>query len=76
MRKTSMNKRSLEKLRTDRRLAGRRGWMSRVDLAREAEDLPDASEKIAEEEPETNPDEIDAMPPEADPQVPSSIDTA
>ncbi len=64
-----MNRRSLENLRTDRRLAGRGGWISRSELAREAEGLPDASGKIAVEEPEPNPDENDAMPPEADPQM-------
>jgi hypothetical protein len=71
-----MNRRSLEKMRMDRRLAGRGGWMSRADLDRETEGLPDASEKIAEEEPEPNPDENDARPPEADPQIPGGFDTA
>ncbi|MBW1844859.1 MAG: hypothetical protein JRJ05_10995 [Deltaproteobacteria bacterium] len=71
-----MNRRSLENLRTDRRLAGRGGWISRADLVRETEGLPDASEKIAEEEPEPNPGENDAEPPEADSQMPGGIDTA
>jgi hypothetical protein len=71
-----MNRRSLENLRTDRRLAGRGGWMSRADLNRETEGLPDASEKIAEEEAEPSPDENDAMPPQADPQIPGGFDTA
>jgi hypothetical protein len=65
-----MNKRSLEKLRTDRRLAGRGGWISRTDLARETEDLPDASGKIAEKKADSELDEIDARPPEADSQIP------
>ena len=66
-----MNRRSLEKLRMDRRLAGRKGWMSRADLARKAEGLPDASGKIAEEEEaEPDPGEADAMPPEANPPDP------
>ena len=71
-----MNKRALEKLRMDRRLAGRRGWMSRADLAGEAEKLPDASGKIAEEEAEPSPGEIGATPPETDPQTPTGLDTA
>ncbi len=62
----------------DRRLAGRKGWMSRADLARKAAGLPDSSGKIAEEEEEAEPDpgETDAMPPEADSQIPSGLDTA
>ncbi len=71
-----MNKRSLEKLRMDRRLAGRKGWISKADLAREAESLPDASEKIAEREAEPDPGEIDAGPPEANPQVSTGLDPA
>jgi hypothetical protein len=71
MRKPLMNRRSLENLRTDKRLAGRGGWLSRADLERETEGLPDASGKIAEAKSEPNPDETDAMPPEVDPQVPS-----
>jgi hypothetical protein len=71
-----MNKRSLEKLRMDRRLAGRKGWISKADLAREAESLPDASEKIAEREAEPDPGEIDAVPPEANPQVSTGLDPA
>jgi hypothetical protein len=65
-----MNRQSLEKMRMDRRLAGRGGWISRADLERESEGLPDASGKIAEEEAEPNPDESEAATPEADPQMP------
>ena len=71
-----MNRRSLEELRMDRRLAGRSGWMSREGLAGEAEALPDASGKIAEKEAEPDPGEIDAVPPEAAPQTPTGPDTA
>ncbi len=71
-----MNKQSLEKLRMDRRLAGRKGWTSKADLAGEAESLPDASEKIAEREAEPDPGEIDAVPPEANPQVSTGLDPA
>jgi hypothetical protein len=71
-----MNRRSLENMRTDRRLAGRAGWISRADLDREIEDLPDVSGKIAEEEPEPNPGEDDARPSEADSQLLGGIDPA
>jgi hypothetical protein len=64
-RKTSMNRRSLEKLRLDRRLTGRRGWISKADLTTEVEKMPDASEKIAAAEARPDPDENDAQPPEA-----------
>jgi hypothetical protein len=71
-----MNKRSLEALRLDRRLAGRKGWMSKADLAGKAEALPDASEKIAVREAEPEPDEIDAVTPEAAPQPPTGLEPA
>ncbi len=71
-----MNRRSLEQLRMDRRLAGRSGWMSKADLAGVAAALPDASEKIAAKEAEPDPGEIDAVPPEADLQTPIGVDTA
>ena len=70
-----MNKRSLEQLRMDRRLAGRKGWLSREGLAGEAADLPDAGGKIAEKV-EPDPGETDTVPPEADPQTPTGLDTA
>jgi hypothetical protein len=71
-----MNRRSIEKLRMDRRLAGRKGWISKADLTGEAEALPDASGKIAAKEAEPDPGEIDAVPPEADPQISTEPDTA
>jgi hypothetical protein len=71
-----MNRRSLEKLQFDRRLVGRRGWISRADLAAKTEALPDASEKIAATEAQPDPGEIDAVPPEADPQISTGPDTA
>ena len=71
-----MNKRSLDNLRMDRRLAGRSGWMSKEGLAGEAEALPDASEKIAVREAEPEPGEIDAVTPEADPQPPTGLEPA
>ena len=71
-----MKKQSLEKMRLDRRLAGRRGWISKADLAGEAEGLPDASEKIAEEEAQPDPGEVDAVPPEASPEISTGLDPA
>jgi hypothetical protein len=60
-----MNKRSLEKLRLDRRLTGRRGWISKENLTTEIEKMPDASEKVATAEVRPDPEESDAQPPEA-----------
>lgn len=41
---------ALRKLRLDRRLTDRRGWISVKDLERELEALPDVSAKIAPQE--------------------------
>ncbi len=71
-----MKRQSLEKLRLDRRLAGRRGWISKAGLATEAETLPDASEKIAEIEAQPDSGEVDAVPPEAGPEIPTGLDSA
>jgi hypothetical protein len=45
-----MNRDSMERLKLDRRLIGRRSWISAEDLARELETLPDVSHKIARSE--------------------------
>jgi len=58
-----MNRRSLEKLRTDRRLAGRKGWISKADLAQETLELPDTGGKIAERDADARPDDASAGPP-------------
>ncbi len=71
-----MNKRSLDKLRLDRRLTGRRGWISKADLTTEIEKMPDSSDKIAAPEVRPDPDESDAQPPEAGSQIPPGLDTA
>jgi len=71
-----MNRRSLENLQMDRRLVGRSGWMSKADLAKASEELPDASEKIAAKESEPDPGEIEAVQPEADPQPPTGFEPA
>jgi len=42
-----MDNESLDKLRLDKRLIGRRGWIDAEDLQRELEALPDSSDKIA-----------------------------
>lgn len=42
-----MDQDTLSKLRLDRRLALRRGWIDSEDLARELDSLPDVSDKIA-----------------------------
>ena len=41
-----MDRQSLQKLRLDRRLAERRGWISREDLDRELKALPDVADKL------------------------------
>jgi hypothetical protein len=49
-----MNREVLKDLRTDRRLINRRGWISKAELEKDLETLPDVSHKIAppeEEEP-------------------------
>ena len=49
-----MNREALKDLRTDRRLINRRGWISKAELEKDLEALPDVSNKIAppeEEEP-------------------------
>jgi len=40
-----MNRQSLEKLRLDRRLMSRRGWMSKAERERALQDLPDVASK-------------------------------
>jgi hypothetical protein len=41
-----MDRRSLERLRLDRRLIRRRGWISKQELSAELESLPDAADKL------------------------------
>ena len=40
-----MHEAAMKKLRPDRRLTGRRGWMAPEELARELERLPDVAAK-------------------------------
>ena len=40
-----MDRRSMERLRLDRRLMRRRGWISKEELRAELEALPDAAQK-------------------------------
>jgi hypothetical protein len=46
---------ALRKLRLDRRLLERRGWITRDELSRALADLPDVADKAAP--PETTPEE-------------------
>ena len=41
-----MNNESISKLRVDRRLHGRRGWIDEAELQREIDALPDVSDKM------------------------------
>ena len=40
-----MNRESIQKLRLDRRLIQRRGWIDEEELSRELESLPDVADK-------------------------------
>ncbi len=42
-----MDNESLEKMRLDKRLIGRRGWIAADELQRALDALPDVSDKIA-----------------------------
>ena len=42
-----MKREATEKLRLDRRLIDRRGWISKAELEKDLEALPDVSHKIA-----------------------------
>ncbi len=42
-----MEKRSIERLQFDRRLLGRRGWVTDQELQEKLDSLPDVSEKVA-----------------------------
>ena len=47
-----MDRRSMEALRLDRRLIGRRGWISGDELEKALSQLPDVADKIAPPEDE------------------------
>ena len=46
-----MDSKALENLKFDLRLAGRPGWISEDAMAAEIEQLPDAADKLARDEP-------------------------
>ena len=50
-----MNREAMEKLRLDRRLINRRGWVSKAELEKNLEALPDVSDKIAPRDEEEEP---------------------
>ena len=41
-----MDRESMAKLKLDKRLARRRGWIAQEDLQQALEDLPDAADKV------------------------------
>ncbi len=47
-----MDRESMKRLKLDRRLIRRRGWISQQDLERELSALPDVSDKIQPQESE------------------------
>ena len=57
-----MNNQSIEKLRVDRRLHSRRGWIAEQDLQRELDALPDVSDKIMPPEEDEPLEEASAEP--------------
>jgi len=62
-----MDRESMRRLRLDRRLIRRRGWLSEEDLERELAALPDVSHKIAPvgDEPSAPPEQTEALPTES-----------
>jgi hypothetical protein len=52
-----MDRKSIHKLKLDKRLIRRRGWISAEELERELEGLPDVAGKVAEPEPESEEEE-------------------
>ena len=67
-----MDRESMRRLRLDRRLIRRRGWVSKDELEREMAALPDVSHKIAPVggEPAAAPNQTEALPGES-PEEPS-----
>jgi hypothetical protein len=59
----TMDRESVEKLRLDKRLIGRRGWIDEEELKRALDSLPDAADKIAP--PETEPSDSQGSDPDA-----------
>jgi hypothetical protein len=57
-----MNRDATRKLQLDRRLIHRRGWISKAELEKQLDDLPDVSDKIA---PPDDADADDAAGPDA-----------
>jgi hypothetical protein len=48
-----MDRRSVENMKLDRRLIGRRGWISEKDLQRELSQLPDVADKAVSDDPDS-----------------------
>src|SRR5439155_319178 len=70
-RTAAMNRQSLDKLRLDRRLLNRRGWMRATERARALEELPDVSHKattLGAESGEANTARDESPAPEGAPQ--------
>ncbi len=62
-----MDRKSTENLRLDRRLTGRKNWITAKELEREIQALPEVSHKIAEVEEESDPEDSSTDSPEANP---------
>ena len=55
-----MNNESIEKLRLDRRLHSRRGWLAKQDLQTELDALPDSADKIMPPDEDEQSEEVEA----------------
>ncbi len=67
-----MNRESMRRLRLDRRLIRRQGWLSEEELERELAALPDVSHKVAPAggEPSESSEQTETLPTES-PEEPS-----
>ena len=61
-----MNREATERLRLDRRLLDRRGWITKVEREKELAALPDVSDKIAPPDEESSEDASATSSPEGD----------
>jgi len=62
-----MDRKSMTRLKFDKRLVHRRGWINKKELETELAALPDVANKIAPDEPE----EPASAAPRSDPEPPS-----
>ena len=71
-----MDRRSTDKLRMDRRLVRRKGWITQSELDREIAGLADTSHKIAEADAESDSSNPSATLPKPDRRFATGLDPA